>query len=101
MLKCVSGGDIYAGSGGFYTGGTSRNVLCKRTNFVNREVRLMVENIDDVVSTIDYAISTRRKKHIMGGLLMSVALLFGGLAFTVFTIKSEESGKDNDIYEEL
>lgn len=61
----------------------------------------MVENIDDVVSTIDYAISTRRKKHIMGGLLMSVALLFGGLAFTVFTIKSEESGKEDDIYEEL
>lgn len=58
----------------------------------------MIENIDDVVSTIDYAINTKRKKHIMGGLLMSVSLLFGGLAFTVFTIKTlEEEKKEKEI----
>jgi hypothetical protein len=61
----------------------------------------MVENIDDVVSTIDYAINTKRKKHIMGGLLMSVSLLFGGLAFTVFTLKIEDLKKEDYItYEE-
>ena len=47
--------------------------------------------INDIVSTIDYGIDTSRKKHILGGILMSFSLLFGGLAFTAFTLK-------NDIY---
>lgn len=56
----------------------------------------MVENIEDVVTTLDYAINTRRKKHIMGGILMSVSLLFGGLAFTVLTIKETQKIETED-----
>lgn len=33
---------------------------------------------------------------IAGGILMSVSLLFGGLAFTVITLKSEEVEKEKE-----
>ena len=32
----------------------------------------------------------KRKRHIMGGILLSVSFLFGGLAITVMTIRNEE-----------
>lgn len=31
-----------------------------------------------------------------GGILLSVTLLFGGLAVTVLTVKSEEEGDNNE-----
>lgn len=44
---------------------------------------------------IEYSLDTTKKKHIAGGILMSISLLFGGLAVTVMTLKMEEtySGK--------
>jgi hypothetical protein len=49
-----------------------------------------MEGLDIFVSTLDYMLDTRRKRHIVGGILLSASLLFGGLAFTVMTIKHEE-----------
>lgn len=49
-----------------------------------------MDNLDAAMSILDYAVSTKRKKHIMGGILLSISVFFGGLAFTVMTIKSEE-----------
>lgn len=39
---------------------------------------------------LDQSLDTRKRKHIVGGVLMSISLLFGGLALTVMTIKTEE-----------
>ena len=39
---------------------------------------------------LEYAVNTRRKRHITGGLLISAALLFGGLAITVMSVRDEE-----------
>lgn len=39
---------------------------------------------------LEYSLNTKRKRHIAGGILMSVSLLFGGLAVTIMTIKSED-----------
>lgn len=36
----------------------------------------------------------RKKRHVIGGVLLSVSLLFGGLALTVMSIKNEE--KDDE-----
>lgn len=47
--------------------------------------------LENLVSVLDYVLNTRRKRHIAGGILLSVSLLFGGLAITVMTIKSEEN----------
>lgn len=54
-----------------------------------------MERLEDILSVIDYALDTRRKKHIVGGALMSIALLFGGLAFTVMSLKMEDEDDDN------
>ncbi len=45
--------------------------------------------LDEFISAIDTMLDTKRKRHIIGGLLVSASLLFGGLAITVMTIKQE------------
>lgn len=50
-----------------------------------------MENFDSIISMLDYILDTPRKRHITGGILLSVSLLFGGLALTVMTIKTEEN----------
>lgn len=43
-----------------------------------------MEGFANLVSMLDYAVNTRRKRHITGG------LLFGGLAITVMSVRDEE-----------
>ena len=56
---------------------------------VNREV-VSMEGFANLVSMLDYVVDSRRKRHITGGLLITAAMLFGGLAITVMTIRDEE-----------
>nr|DAV24940.1 MAG TPA: Cytochrome oxidase maturation protein cbb3-type [Bacteriophage sp.] len=49
-----------------------------------------MDRLDDVISTLTYLVSNKKKRHIIGGILLSVSLLFGGLAATVMSIKNEE-----------
>lgn len=49
-----------------------------------------MELLDDFISTIDDMLDSKRKRHITGGILLSAALLFGGLAITVVTINSDD-----------
>lgn len=51
---------------------------------------MVVENVELAVSTIDHLMDTRRRRQITGGILLSIALLFGGLAITTFMITMEE-----------
>jgi hypothetical protein len=55
-----------------------------------------MERLEELLSMIDYSLDTKRKRHIAGGVLMSVSLLFGGLAFTVMSLKTEE--RNNEKY---
>ena len=48
-----------------------------------------MDGLENVISVLDY-LDTKRKRHIMGGILLSVSFLFGSLAITVMTIKNEE-----------
>ncbi len=48
-----------------------------------------MEGFANLISMLDYVLDTRRKRHITGGILLSSALLFGGLAVTIFSIKDE------------
>lgn len=57
-----------------------------------------MNRLEGVVATLDYLLNTKRKRHIVGGFLMSASLLFAGLAFTVITLKQEEQ-ENNDEYE--
>lgn len=50
-----------------------------------------MESLEVVISMLDYSLDTNRKRHIAGGILLSISLFFGGLAFTTMTLKSKES----------
>lgn len=50
---------------------------------------------------IDRSINTNKKRHLAGGILLSVSFLFGGLAITILTIKNEETDYDEESYDEL
>lgn len=56
-----------------------------------------MERLERILSVLDYSLNTRKRRHIAGGILMSISMLFGGLAITVITLKTEES-KDGQIY---
>ena len=49
-----------------------------------------MDQLETIISVIDYTLSSKRKRHIVGGVLISMSLLLGGLAFTVLTLKTEE-----------
>ncbi len=50
-------------------------------------------DIEALVAMLDFTMSTKRKRHIVGGMLLSVSLLFGGLALTAMTLKEEEQNE--------
>ena len=50
-----------------------------------------MNGIEGIIYMLDDVLDTRRKRHITGGILISMSLLFGGLALTVMTIKNEEN----------
>lgn len=54
-----------------------------------------MERLEAVLYMLEQALNTKKKRHITGGILMSVSLLFGGLALTVITLKEE---KNNELY---
>lgn len=53
-----------------------------------------MERLEMLLETLDCILDTKKKRHIAGGILLSVSLLFGGLAFTTMTIKNEEDKED-------
>lgn len=50
-----------------------------------------MDRFEEIISVVEYSLNTRKKRHILGGVLMSISLLFGGLAVTIITIKSEDN----------
>ena len=53
-----------------------------------------MDRLDYIVVMLERTLGTRTKRHIMGGALVSVSLLFGGLALTVMTLKTEEDNSE-------
>ena len=50
------------------------------------------------MASLEYLLNNKRKRHIMGGILMSTSLLFAGLALTIISLKQEENNNDNEQY---
>ena len=46
---------------------------------------------------LDHSLNTNKKRHIVGGVLLNVSLLFGGLAFTIITLDTEDNDDDVDV----
>ncbi len=54
----------------------------------------MMEIFESIIYSVDNVLDSRRKRHVLGGALLSVSALFGGLAVTVMTIIDE--GDNNE-----
>lgn len=64
-----------------------------------------MDRLEAVLSAMDRILNTKRKRHLAGGVLMSMSMLFGGLAVTVLTLKQDlelerekEEENDYDVY---
>ena len=55
-----------------------------------------MERLELLMVLIEETLDTKKKRHIVGGILMSVSLFFGGLAITVITINREERAIDDE-----
>lgn len=49
-----------------------------------------MEGLDNIIYMLDEMLDTKRKRHITGGILLSISASFGGLAITVMSIGKEE-----------
>lgn len=49
-----------------------------------------MERIEYILELIDYVLKSKYRRHVIGGALISVSLLFGGIAFTIMTIRMED-----------
>ena len=62
-----------------------------------------MEMLEHIIASLDSMLNTKRKRHIMGGILLSASTLFSGLAITVMTIKNDEDlllkSEEGDFYE--
>ena len=56
--------------------------------------------LEEILSMLDRTLNSRRKRHITGGILLSISMLFGGIAVTILTVKNEEN-LDEESYDEL
>lgn len=57
-----------------------------------------MDRLEVLIDMLDMALETKGKRHIVGGVLVSLSLLFGGLALTVVTLKP---GENNDTTSEI
>lgn len=54
----------------------------------------ILNDLDSIVEVIDGALDTKRKRHLVGGVLLSISFLFGGLAITTMTVRTEDIVND-------
>lgn len=55
-----------------------------------------MERIANILNMLDYTLGTKKKRHIAGGILLSVSMLFAGLTFTVLSIKTDNEIEEDD-----
>lgn len=55
-----------------------------------------MNEIERTISILDYVLDTPKKRHIAGGILLSLSMFFTGLALTVMTIRNEEYTEEGE-----
>lgn len=55
-----------------------------------------MDRLNYVIAMLEETLGTKPKRHILGGALISVSLLFSGLALTVMTLKTENIEENDD-----
>lgn len=49
-----------------------------------------MHRLETILAMLERSLDSKKKRHIAGGILLSVSVLFGGLAATILTLHSEE-----------
>ncbi len=55
-----------------------------------------MDRVKKIITTLEHLISSKKKRHIVGGVLLSTSLFLGGLALTVMSAKFEENNDETD-----
>lgn len=50
------------------------------------------------IATLEHLVSTKKKRHIVGGILLSASIFLGGLALTVMSTKVEENTDEQETF---
>lgn len=58
-----------------------------------------MNRLEGIMASLEYVLNSKKKRHIMGGILMSASLLFAGLAVTIITLKQEENDNNEQYIE--
>lgn len=53
-----------------------------------------MDRLEYITAMLEQILGTKAKRHILGGALISVSLMFGGLAITVMTLKTEDKDEN-------
>lgn len=53
-----------------------------------------MDRLNYITAMLEQILGTKAKRHIMGGALISISLMFGGLALTVMTLKVEDNDEN-------
>jgi len=57
-----------------------------------------MERVKRFVATVEHLVSSKKKRHIVGGALLSASLFLGGLALTVMSAKVEENIDESETF---
>ena len=49
------------------------------------------------IATLEHLVSSKKKRHIVGGVLLSASIFLGGLALTVMSASVEENINEENI----
>lgn len=52
-----------------------------------------MHRFEAIISVLDHALGSKRKRHLAAGILGSVSLLCGALALTIITLQPEEDNE--------
>lgn len=55
--------------------------------------------IENFLMIVEGLLTTKRRRHLTGGILISLSALFGGLAVTALTVRPEEEKENEEDYE--
>lgn len=57
-----------------------------------------MERMKRAMVTLEHLLSTKKRRHIVGGILLSASIFLGGLALTVMSTKVEENYNEQEIF---
>lgn len=56
-----------------------------------------MDYVKRLIATFEHLVSTKKKRHIVGGILLSTSIFLGGLALTVMSAKVEENDNEQEV----